>query len=60
MIVGELTGSSRGLGAMMFAAREVSRLDQIIVGMATFAVIGLAGDILLRAVARPFIRWADA
>jgi len=60
VIVGELTGSSRGLGAMMFSAREVSRLDQIIVGMAAFAVVGLAGDLLLRAVTRPFIRWADA
>lgn len=60
VIVAELTGSSRGLGAMMFSAREVSRLDQIIVGMATFAIIGLAGDLLVRAVTRPFVRWADA
>ena len=60
VIVGELTGVSRGLGAMMFAAREVSRLDQIIVGMATFAIIGLTGDILLRAASRPLTRWADA
>jgi ABC-type nitrate/sulfonate/bicarbonate transport system permease component len=60
VIVAELTGSSRGLGAMMFSAREVSRLDQIIVGMVFFAMIGLAGDILLRAVTRPLVRWADA
>ena len=60
VIVAELTGASRGLGAMMFSAREVSRLDQIIVGMATFAVIGLAGDLLVRSVSRPFVRWADA
>jgi len=60
VIVGELTGSTRGLGAMMFSAREVSRLDQIIVGMATFAVIGLTGDTLLRALTRPLVRWADA
>ena len=60
VIVAELTGSSRGLGAMMFSAREVSRLDQIIVGMVAFAVIGLTGDILVRAVTRPFTRWADA
>jgi ABC-type nitrate/sulfonate/bicarbonate transport system permease component len=45
---------------MMFSAREVSRLDQIIVGMAAFAVIGLTGDLLLRAVTRPFTKWADA
>lgn len=60
VIVAELTGSSRGLGAMMFSAREVSRLDQIIVGMAAFAIVGLAGDVLLRAVTRPLVRWADA
>jgi ABC-type nitrate/sulfonate/bicarbonate transport system permease component len=60
VIVGELTGQSRGLGAMMSAAREVSRLDQIIVGMAAFGVIGLIGDILLRTVTRPLVRWADA
>jgi len=60
VIVGELTGTNRGLGAMMFAAREVSRLDQIIVGMTTFAIIGLAGDLLLRKVTRPLVRWADA
>jgi ABC-type nitrate/sulfonate/bicarbonate transport system permease component len=60
VIVAELTGASRGLGAMMFSAREVSRLDQIIVGMVAFAIIGLAGDVLLRAVARPLTRWADA
>jgi ABC-type nitrate/sulfonate/bicarbonate transport system permease component len=60
VIVAELTGSTRGLGAMMLSAREVSRLDQIIVGMAAFAIIGLAGDLLLRAVTRPLVRWADA
>jgi ABC-type nitrate/sulfonate/bicarbonate transport system permease component len=38
----------------------VSRLDQIIVGMAAFGVIGLIGDILLRTVTRPLVRWADA
>ena len=60
LIVGELTGTNRGLGAMMNAARELNRLDQILVGMVTFALIGFAGDLLLRKLARPFVRWADA
>ncbi len=60
VIVGELTGTSEGLGAMMFAARDIGRLDQILVGMAAFAVVGLAGDLLLRLAARPLVRWADA
>jgi sulfonate transport system permease protein len=59
-IVAELTGQSRGLGAVMTAAREVSRLDQIVVGMITFAILGLIGDLLLRALTRPLVRWADA
>ena len=59
LIVGEITGQDTGLGAMMFAAREVSQLDQIIVGMVAFAVVGLLGDLLLRAVTRPVVAWAD-
>lgn len=59
VIVGELTGIKSGVGAMMFAAREVGRLDHILVGMATFAVIGLAGDLALRAAARPFVSWSE-
>jgi ABC-type nitrate/sulfonate/bicarbonate transport system permease component len=35
-------------------------LDQIIVGMLAFAVIGLTGDLLLRFASRPLIRWSDA
>lgn len=59
LIVGEITGQDTGLGAMMFAAREVSQSDQIIVGMVAFAVIGLLGDLILRAVTRPVVAWAD-
>ncbi len=60
VIVGELTGQREGVGAMMFAARAAVQIDQILVGMATFAVIGLLGDLLLRAMTRPLIRWSDA
>ena len=59
LIVGEITGQDTGLGAMMFAAREVSSIDQIIVGMAAFAVVGLLGDLVLRAATRPLVAWAD-
>lgn len=59
LIVGEITGQDTGLGAMMYAAREVSQSDQIIVGMVVFAVVGLLGDLILRAVTRPLVAWAD-
>ena len=60
VIVGELLGVSRGIGAMMIAARESGATEQIIVGIFLFALIGYAGDRLLRMVARPFVRWSDA
>jgi len=59
VIVGELTGTRTGIGAMMTAARESGRLDQVLVGMLCFAALGLVGDLLLRLLSRPFVRWAD-
>ncbi len=59
VIVGELTGTQTGIGAMMNAAREGGRLDQILVGMLCFAVVGLLGDTILRAATRPFVAWSD-
>ena len=60
VIVGELLGVSRGIGAMMIAAREAGATEQIIVGVLLFATIGYAGDRLLRLMARPLVRWGDA
>jgi len=60
VIVGELVGTSTGVGAMMNAARESGATDQVIVGILVFAVIGYAGDRLLRLATRPFIRWSAA
>jgi len=60
VIVGELFGVSRGIGAMMISAREAGATDQIILGIFLFAVIGYTGDRLLRWLARPLIRWSDA
>jgi len=59
VIVGELTGTSTGVGAMMNAARETGRIDEIVVGMFVFAVVGYAGDLVLRMLTRRWIRWAD-
>ncbi|MDP8993341.1 MAG: ABC transporter permease [Actinomycetota bacterium] len=59
VIVGELTGSQTGIGAMMNAARETGRLDQIVVGMLCFAVVGLVADLLLRAATRRYVAWND-
>jgi len=59
VIVGELAGTSSGVGAMMNAARESGRTDEVVVGILVFAVVGFAADRVLRLVARPWVRWSD-
>lgn len=58
VIVGELGGTTSGVGAMMNAARESGATDQIIVGIFVFAIIGYGADRLLRTLTRPFMRWS--
>lgn len=58
VIVGELTGTASGIGAMMFAARQSGQLDQVLVGMGCFAVVGYLGDRGLRALTRRRLRWS--
>jgi NitT/TauT family transport system permease protein len=58
VIVGELTGTTTGVGAMMTGARETGRIDQIVVGILVFAVIGFLADLLVRTLARPLVRWS--
>ena len=58
VIVGELTGTSLGVGAMMNAARETGRTEQVIVGILVFAAVGLAFDVVLRRATRRWVRWA--
>jgi NitT/TauT family transport system permease protein len=59
VMVGELTGVDRGIGAMMTAARESGRLDVVIIGMVTLGVGGALSDWMLRQVCRPATRWAE-
>ena len=60
VIVGELSGVGTGVGAMMNAARESGRTEQVLVGILVFATVGLLADLLLRALTRPWVRWASA
>jgi ABC-type nitrate/sulfonate/bicarbonate transport system permease component len=59
VIVGELSGTTLGVGAMMNAARETGATEQVVVGILVFAVVGLSADLLLRGVTRRWVRWAD-
>jgi ABC-type nitrate/sulfonate/bicarbonate transport system permease component len=58
VIVGELSGTTLGVGAMMNAARETGSTEQVIVGILVFAVVGLVADTVLRSGSRRWVRWA--
>jgi NitT/TauT family transport system permease protein len=60
VIVGELSGVTTGVGAMMNAARESGRPEQVLVGIVVFATVGLLADLLLRALSARWVRWARA
>ncbi len=60
VIVGERSGTSLGVGAMMNAARETGATEQVVVGILVFATVGLLADVLLRLATRRWVRWADA
>jgi len=60
VIVGELSGVTTGVGAMMNAARESGRPEQVLVGIVVFATVGLLADLLLRAATARWVRWARA
>lgn len=58
VIVGELSGTTLGVGAMMDAARESGRTDQVVVGILVFATVGLLAELTLRSGTRRWVRWA--
>lgn len=58
VIVGELSGTTSGVGAMMNGARESGRTDQVVVGIVVFAFVGLLADVVLRLSTRRWVRWA--
>jgi NitT/TauT family transport system permease protein len=60
VIVGELSGTDRGVGAMMSAARETGRTEQVVVGIVVFAAVGLLADLVLRGVTARWVRWSRA
>ena len=60
VIVGELSGVTSGVGAMMNAARESGRTEQVVVGILVFATVGLLADLLLRALTARWVRWASS
>ncbi|MED5220228.1 MAG: taurine ABC transporter permease, partial [Actinomycetota bacterium] len=57
LVAAELTGTTTGLGAMIFAASKFFRMDIVVVSIITIGVIGVTMDLIMRFLERRLIPW---
>lgn len=57
LVVGEQINSSSGLGYMMMDARDFLRTDIIMVGLLSYAILGLGADLGVRWLERRLLSW---
>jgi sulfonate transport system permease protein len=57
LVIAEQINASSGLGYLINNARDFMRTDIIVVCLMVYAVLGLAGDLLVRAIERKALVW---
>ena len=57
LVVGEQINADSGIGYMMMDARDFLRTDIILVGLLTYALLGLLGDQGVRLLERRALAW---
>ncbi len=60
IVVGEMTGVQTGLGAMIMDARQLSRTDVVVAGMAVIGALGFLSDYAVQALGRRLLRWSPS
>ncbi len=60
LVAAELVGASSGLGFLINDARTLLRTDIVIVGMIAIGLVGLALDLVIRALSRRALPWSRA
>ncbi len=58
IVVGEMTGVQTGLGAMIMDARQLSRTEIVIAGMAVIGVAGFLSDYAVLMLGRKLLAWS--
>jgi len=58
IVVGEMTGVQTGLGAMIMDARQLSRTEIVIAGMAVIGVAGFLSDLAVVMLGRRLLAWS--
>jgi sulfonate transport system permease protein len=57
LVVAEQINADHGIGYLIMNARDFLRTDVIVVGLAVYALLGLATDAVVRALERRTLRW---
>ncbi len=60
LVVLEQINTTEGIGYLMNRARDYGQTDVIVVGLAVYAVLGLASDMAVRALERRALSWRKA
>lgn len=60
LVVAETIASDQGIGFMINNARDFLRTDIVVLGILTYAVIGLLMDLIVRLIERRILRWQKA
>jgi len=58
IVVGEMTGVSTGLGAMIMDARQLSRTEIVVAGMAVIGLAGFLSDRAVQMLGKRLLRWS--
>lgn len=58
IVVGEMTGVQTGLGAIIMEARQLSRTEIVICGMAVIGIAGFISDRLVMLLGKRLLRWS--
>ena len=58
IVVGEMTGVQTGLGAMIMDARQLSRTEIVIAGMAVIGIAGFLSDLAVVLLGRRLLAWS--
>jgi sulfonate transport system permease protein len=60
LVFGEQVSATDGLGYLMANAQELFRTDVIVVCLVTYALLGLAADLIVRLLERVLLSWRPA
>jgi len=58
IVIGEMTGVSVGLGAIIMEARQLSRTEIVICGMIAIGVAGFISDRIILMIGRKLLSWS--